>query len=130
MCAGCTGGARAHRGWRAAKGYTTATTAAEDPATGELVAVTDLMIPPPPQIHAQQGDTVVRRDHRGHGLGRTLKLKNLELMATVNPVVAHVHTWNASENRHMLAINSALGFHPVANAASLQRGDKPEQVQP
>lgn len=25
-----------------------------------------------------------------------------------------VHTWNAGENSHMLAINTALGFRPVS----------------
>ncbi|NJP89937.1 GNAT family N-acetyltransferase [Nonomuraea sp. FMUSA5-5] len=59
---------------------------------------------------AQQSDTAVLRDHRGHRLGLLLKLTNLLWMREHEPHVERVITWNATTNRHMLAINEAMGF--------------------
>lgn len=61
---------------------------------------------------ASQGDTGVRREHRGHGLGRWLKAENLRLAREVEPRIAVVETYNAETNPWMLDINVAMGFRP------------------
>ncbi|WP_256841023.1 GNAT family N-acetyltransferase [Ornithinimicrobium cryptoxanthini] len=84
--------------------------AAEHVPTGALVAYTlltqrlDL-----PEI-AYQDDTLVHGDHRGHRLGMLVKAANVGALERLAPQVARIHTWNADENAHMLAINVELGF--------------------
>lgn len=64
-----------------------------------------------PQL-AWQGDTGVRAEHRGHGLGRWLKAENLRLALETEPSIGVVETYNASTNPWMLDINVAMGFRP------------------
>jgi len=109
---------------RLSQGRDALTTAAEDPATGDLVAVTDIDILGRDRADADQGDTIVRQDHRGHHLGMAIKIANLRQLRELYPGVQRLYTWNASENAHMLAINTALGFYPASGSATLQRGDK------
>ncbi|WP_157248004.1 GNAT family N-acetyltransferase [Nonomuraea typhae] len=59
---------------------------------------------------ARQADTVVLAEHRGHRLGLLLKLANLLWVHESEPHLERVITWNATSNRHMLAINEAMGF--------------------
>ena len=68
-----------------------------------------------------QGDTLVLREHRGHGLGMLTKIAVLDALATVRPDAERIHTWNAQENAHMLAINVALGFRQTSVDAEWQR---------
>ncbi|MBB1494354.1 hypothetical protein J4N02_06705 [Propioniciclava sp. MC1595] len=42
-----------------------------------------------------------------------MKAANLTAPLAENPHARRVHTWNANENRWMLAINDALGFAPI-----------------
>ncbi|MHB1064466.1 MAG: GNAT family N-acetyltransferase [Georgenia sp.] len=85
-------------------------TAAEHVPSGELVAFTMIRQAPHQPEVAFQYNTLVRADHRGHRLGMLVKVDNLEQLTEVYPAVRRLHTWNAGENRHMLAINEALGF--------------------
>ncbi|MOA63722.1 hypothetical protein D3C78_1895520 [compost metagenome] len=41
-----------------------------------------------------------------------VKIANLRRIHELWPSATSVMTWNADENRHMLAINIALGFKP------------------
>lgn len=59
---------------------------------------------------AEQADTTVLREHRGHRLGLALKLANLFLMRAHEPATERVITWNATSNAHMLAVNEAMGY--------------------
>lgn len=68
-----------------------------------------------------QEDTAVVAAHRGHKLGLRLKIEMLALLASEEPQVLLVDTWNAESNKHMLAVNDALGCVVVARAAEYQR---------
>lgn len=93
------------------RGYQRLCAAAVHEASGEMVAYTLLDVPPGhDETIAYQEDTYVRSDHRGHGLGLSVKADNLRQLRRVAPTVARIHTWNAEENGHMVAINEALGF--------------------
>jgi len=100
--------------------------AVEHVPSGVLVAETDLWCPNRtfegrPSESVGQGYTLVLPGHRGHGLGRWVKAANLQQLAQVCPTVRRVHTWNASENEHMLAINTELGFRVQGYGVLLQK---------
>ena len=82
-------------------------------AAGEVVAYTLLVREYERPEHAVQWNTVVASAHRGHRLGLAVKVANLRQLAEAEDV-GRVLTWNAGENDHMLAINTALGFRPVS----------------
>jgi GNAT superfamily N-acetyltransferase len=86
-------------------------------ATGDVAGYTELDVPEEPDRPAEQLDTLVVREHRGHRLGMLLKLANLQELAARFPRAEVVETTNAEENRHMLDVNEALGFAPVGYAA-------------
>jgi GNAT superfamily N-acetyltransferase len=78
--------------------------------SGHLVGFTEIQVPKESPTLAYQQDTLVLREHRGHGLGLAVKLANIALLRTAYPAVRTVRTWNAVENAHMLAVNEAMGF--------------------
>lgn len=83
---------------------------ARDDATGELVALTDVLVPSGRRTLAFQEDTVVRPDHRNRGLGRWVKAEMLRWLAEEEPQLEQIVTWNATENAAMRGINTELGF--------------------
>lgn len=89
------------------------TCAALDRDEGRLIGFTQLAAPADPTRPVDQYDTLVLREHRGHGLGMLLKLANLAYLQQERPGHPSVLTWNADENRHMLAVNEQLGFAPM-----------------
>ena len=78
--------------------------------TGRLVGFTRVEVSPESPDRAYQQDTLVLREHRGHGLGARLKAANALLLMEALPTVRAIRTWNADSNRHMLAVNRALGY--------------------
>lgn len=88
-------------------------TAALTPA-GEVVGYTLLHSEYERPAHAVQWNTVVAGAHRGHRLGLAMKVANLRQLIVAAPDLRTVVTWNAGENDHMLAINTALGFRPLS----------------
>lgn len=95
--------------------------AAEHVPTGTLAAFTVFLYPHDRDDFAFQEDTLVLREHRGRRLGMLVKVANLDALARERPATRRVHTWNAQENDHMLAINVALGFRPAGVWAAWQR---------
>ena len=83
---------------------------ARDDASGELVALTDVLVPAGRRTLALQEDTVVRPDHRNRGLGRWVKAEMLRWLADEEPQLEQIVTWNATENAAMRGINTELGF--------------------
>ncbi|MBP2264929.1 GNAT superfamily N-acetyltransferase [Pseudarthrobacter sp. PvP004] len=97
--------------WLAGGVAFTAAVARHD-ATGELAAYTVLTHREATPGMVYQEDTLVAPGHRGHRLGMLVKIANLRRVQKLWPAATSVMTWNANENRHMLAINIALGFKP------------------
>ena len=79
-------------------------------ASGHLVAFTELWLESDPEVVPDQLDTLVLREHRGHGLGVLVKVANLRRLVAARPGSSLIKTFNASENEHMVAINQRLGF--------------------
>jgi GNAT superfamily N-acetyltransferase len=88
--------------------------AALDERTGELAALTQLSVDETDPTSAHQEMTAVDRPHRGHRLGLLTKVAMLDLLAAREPRLTFVETWNGETNARMVAINQALGYHPVA----------------
>lgn len=107
---------------KTAGGRVMRTVAVRHEPSGELVGFTSLFIGSGDV--ARQHDTLVVREHRGHGLGMLLKLANLVELRERHPTHPRVSTWNAEENRHMLAVNEATGFEPVAYEGVWQRKER------
>lgn len=104
----------------ARQGRTKVNTVALDPA-GEVVAYTDLATTVHEPDRAYQWGTLVHPDHRGHRLGVAVKVANLRLLQREHPGVARMTTYNAEVNGHMIAVNEALGFRPVARLGDFQK---------
>jgi GNAT superfamily N-acetyltransferase len=68
-----------------------------------------------------QEDTAVVRAHRGHRLGLRLKIEMLRKLRELEPQISQIDTWNAVSNRHMIAVNDALGCFVVGSGGELQR---------
>jgi GNAT superfamily N-acetyltransferase len=88
--------------------------AIEHVPTGRLAGYTELSVPPELARAVSQEDTIVLREHRGHRLGMLLKVANLVFLSHTYPGHPSVTTFNAEENLHMLSVNEAVGFVPVA----------------
>ena len=82
--------------------------------TGNVVAYTDLILPPAPSPDVWQWGTLVHRGHRGHRLGMAVKVANLQqLAAAANYGRVRILTCNAETNRYMVDINIRLGFEAI-----------------
>ncbi|MFG2482250.1 GNAT family N-acetyltransferase [Streptomyces virginiae] len=96
------------------------TTAAAVTPRGEVAAYTELVLPDPSGPRALQYDTVVAPAHRGHGLGRAVKLHMLELARHRYPALRRIATTVADENTPMRAVNESLGYRLDRPAAYYQ----------
>ncbi|HEY0620737.1 MAG TPA: GNAT family N-acetyltransferase [Kribbella sp.] len=96
---------------RVAKTYLSLLTLARS-ADGRPAGYTVMYLPHADPDTAQQLDTLVLREHRGHNLGTHLKIANLKLLAA-HPERKWLHTWTAKTNLPMQKVNSRFGFRPV-----------------
>jgi GNAT superfamily N-acetyltransferase len=81
--------------------------------SGSIAAWTHITRSATPDWHAFQQITIVDPDHRGHRLGLIVKIENLRLALRHEPALRSIDTWNADSNRHMIAINEAVGYRAV-----------------
>ncbi len=93
------------------------TTVARHDATGHLVGYTEVVVPLGAPAWSWQHDTLVMREHRGHGLGLAMKVANVFAVTERHPDVRSISTWNAAENAPMIAVNDVMGFAVVAHSA-------------
>lgn len=106
---------------RDASGQRLLTTLVEHVPSGEIVAGTSFLLQDGKPAFVFQEETIALKSHRGHRLGMLVKAVNLRELAARYPQTERVHTFNAEENAHMLAINVALGFRPSGAEAALQK---------
>lgn len=89
------------------------TTVVRHDASGQVVGATMLTVADGVDEAADQWQTIVTPEHRGHRLGMLLKIANLRHLSAHEPAVTIVDTWNADSNAPMLRVNVAMGFRPV-----------------
>ncbi len=106
---------------RLMRGRDVFTTVARHVASDTVVAFTQLLGPQAQPEVVHQENTIVLAGHRGHGLGLLIKARNCAFISAERPTSRRVHTWNADENDHMLAINTALGYRRESIAAAWQK---------
>ena len=102
--------------------------AARHVATGEMAALTQVSVDPPDPGWAVQLITAVTAAHRGHRLGLLVKVAMLEWLATAEPQLERITTWNAEDNQHMIAVNEALGYTVFGAPATSWRLDVADLV--
>jgi GNAT superfamily N-acetyltransferase len=102
-----------------ARGLHLVTTGAVD-GDGRLVAFTQIVGYATSRWYADQWDTIVAPEHRGHRLGTLVKVANLELARAQRPELRVIDTWNADSNPYMVGINEVLGFRPQSRAGEWQ----------
>jgi len=103
-------GPRARQRPRLRYGMREYTVAARHDDTGELAGLTEMSVDPADPGWGFQVYTVVTRNHRGHRLGLLLKMAMMELLATTEPQLERIVTWNGQSNDHMIAVNEAMGY--------------------
>jgi GNAT superfamily N-acetyltransferase len=84
--------------------------AAVHTATGEMAAITEVLIDTEAPEWGYQQLTAVTRPHRGHRLGLLTKTAMLQWLAEAEPRLEKIETGNADANDHMIAVNEALGY--------------------
>jgi GNAT superfamily N-acetyltransferase len=89
--------------------------------TGELAGHSLVTVERERPHIAEQADTAVSRDHRGHRLGALVKTAMLLWLREAEPAVTQLDTWNAESNSHMIAINEQLNYFIVARAIDYQK---------
>jgi GNAT superfamily N-acetyltransferase/RimJ/RimL family protein N-acetyltransferase len=95
---------------RPAYGLRTYAVAARHDASGELAGLTEVAVDPADPGWAHQMITGVTQGHRGHRLGLLVKVAMAEWLKAAEPQLERLETGNAESNRHMIAINEALGY--------------------
>lgn len=93
---------------------------AREKSTGFLVGETDVRWHPSQPDALNQGFTVVRREHRGHALGKWLKGTMTKRVLEERPNVKHITTSNADSNDPMMGLNSELGYQPYIGTCTWQ----------
>ncbi len=93
-----------------ARGITPVTSVVLEASTGRGAAYSRVTRQEQTPHRADQGITMVLKEHRGHGLGALVKRANTEFILREWPEVRRIYTDNADQNTHMLRINEAMGF--------------------
>jgi len=88
--------------------------------SGEPAGYTLMYLPRADAEHAQQDDTLVLREHRGHNLGLRMKLANLVQLKKHRTAQRYLHTWTALSNGPMRKVNARLGFRAVEEHRELE----------
>jgi GNAT superfamily N-acetyltransferase len=106
---------------RLANKHRTYRVVARDRNTGALAGHTMVGVKAEHPGYAWQYDTSILRAHRGHRLGRLLKIDMLRWLADEEPQLRSIDTGNAASNAHMIEVNEVLGYQVVATGIEWQR---------
>ncbi len=112
---------RAYEDASAGKGQRLYRVVARHVPSGELAGQTVVVVDAEEPTWAEQHDTSVVRDHRGHRLGLLLKAELLRWLREVEPQVATIDTWNAESNDHMIGVNELLAYRVQGREWAYQR---------
>jgi len=100
----------------AALGHKSWTIVARRVSDGEMAGFHEMLwLPHAPKVMHVEA-TGVRRDHRGHALGKWLKAAMTLRILDERPGVTDIRTENADSNDAMLGINKEMGYRPMAAA--------------
>jgi ribosomal protein S18 acetylase RimI-like enzyme len=80
--------------------------------TGQIVGLTEVVVPTHRPERADQYDTLVVPTHRGYGLGLAIKARLLLALRDAEPQLQDVQTWQGVEMEQMARVNAVLGFAP------------------
>lgn len=106
---------------RAENGDISLMSVVEHVPTGELVGMTEVVLPGAEASIGFQDETVVLRDHRGRRLGLRLKLANLATLEQRMPNVHSIYVWAHSGNLRMNWVNRRLGAQILGRSAVWSR---------
>jgi len=104
----------------ASRGDVLHTVAAVDESDGSVAGFTELVVPGSGQGDGQHYGTAVRREHRGHGLGRWMKAASIRVVRDRHPALAGLVTDTADSNTYMMRINADLGYRPTSTSVEYQ----------
>ncbi len=90
-------------------------------ASGALAGYSEITVSAGVEDAANQGDTIVDPRFRGRRLGTILKIANQRRVRDWRPRIRLVWTGNAEDNRHMIAVNEAVGYRRGALGSLFQK---------
>lgn len=90
-------------------------------ASGELGGHTIVAVDDERSHLGSQHDTTVAPSHRGRRLGLVLKGEMMSWLLAEEPRLREIDTSNAESNRHMIAVNDALGYVVVGRRPEYQK---------
>lgn len=112
---------RAYEQAQVVSGYRMHRVVARHRESGALVAHTVVSVDTEQPAWAEQHDTAVVPEHRGHRLGMVLKAAMLLHLATAEPQLRCILTENAASNGPMIAVNEQLGHRIAGRQLLFQR---------
>lgn len=112
---------RALEAAHAARGVQRFVAVVREVVTGELAALTEVVVDGSRPHRAEQWDTIVAGAHRGRGLGFLVKADLAQVVRAARPEVVDVETTNASDNPWMIEINERLGYRLVDTWSEWER---------
>jgi GNAT superfamily N-acetyltransferase len=111
---------RAYEEAQEARGHRLYRVLARHRETGELAGHSVVVVDDERPELAEQHDTSVVGNHRGHRLGLLLKADMNLWLRDVEPQVVSIDTWNAESNAHMIGVNELLGYRVVGREIEYQ----------
>ena len=89
-------------------------------ATGEVAALTGMIVDPRRTALCWQRDTAVVRGHRGRGLAPAVKAAMMRALTAAHPDLGRVITNTAAENAAMRRVNERIGYVRYADIGMYQ----------
>jgi GNAT superfamily N-acetyltransferase len=81
--------------------------------TDHVAGLTIVNFYPPRPNWGYQQDTAVLQQHRGHGLGRFMKVAMLRWLVAERPGLEFIFTTTDADNSHMIRVNHGIGYADI-----------------